>query len=75
MHVLALHSTGTWARDGFEKDSCFPVLKAGLTQLPGKEAVLVLRQGSLIGLSFLDVLRSGASWVPPAGSRALASST
>ena len=64
-----------WARDGFEKDFCFPVLKAGLPQLPGKEAVLVLHQGSLLGLSFLDVLISGASQVPPAGPRALASST
>lgn len=52
---------GIWARDGFEKDSCFPMLKAGLPQLLGKEAVLVLRQGSLLGLSFLDVFPRSAN--------------
>lgn len=51
-----MNTLGCVAGDGFEKDCCFSTLKAGLPQLLGREAVLVLGQGILLSLSLLDVI-------------------
>ena len=51
-----MNTLGCVDGDGFEKDSYFSTLKAGLPQLLGREAVLVLGQGSLLSLSLLDVI-------------------